>query len=99
MDIKIQSIHFDADKKLLTFVDEKVNKLPQFFDDIIDAEVFLKLENNDAGENKIAELKLNLPGKILFSKEQSKTFEKAIDESVEAMKRQLAKHKEKLRGV
>jgi putative sigma-54 modulation protein len=99
MEIKIQSIRFDADKKLLAFVNEKINKLPQFFDDIIDAEVFLRLENNDTGENKIAELKLNLPGKTLFSKEQSRTFEKAIDESVEAMKRQLAKHKEKLRGV
>ncbi len=99
MDIKVQSIHFTADKKLLDFVNEKVEKLNQFYEDIIDAEVFLRLDNSDVNENKIAEIKLNTPGKTHFAKEQCKSFEEAVDRAVESLRRQLTKYKEKLRGV
>ncbi|MBK8414527.1 MAG: ribosome-associated translation inhibitor RaiA [Bacteroidetes bacterium] len=99
MKIKVQSIHFTADKKLLQFVEEKVDKLFQFYDSIIDSEVYLRLDKSDNAENKIAEIKINTPGKTLFAKEQCKTFEEATDVAVEALRRQITKHKEKLRGV
>lgn len=99
MKIKVQSIHFTADKKLLQFVEEKVDKLFQFYDGIIDSEVYLRLDKSDSSENKIAEIKINTPGKTLFAKEQCKTFEEATDVAVEALRRQITKHKEKLRGV
>jgi putative sigma-54 modulation protein len=99
MKIKVQSIHFDADKKLLDFVEEKVDKLFQYYEHIIDSEVFLRLDKADNTENKIAEIRINTPGKTLFAKEQCKTFEEATDTAVEALVRQLTKHKEKLRGL
>ncbi len=99
MKIKVQSIHFTADKKLLQFIEEKVDKLFQFYDSIIDSEVYLRLDKSDNAENKIAEIKINTPGKTLFAKEQCKTFEEATDVAVEALRRQITKHKEKLRGV
>ncbi|HMT27772.1 MAG TPA: ribosome-associated translation inhibitor RaiA [Bacteroidia bacterium] len=99
MKIKVQSIHFTADQKLLKFVEEKVDKLFQFYDSIIDSEVYLRLDKSDNSENKIAEIKLNTPGKTLFAKEQCRTFEEATDVAVEALRRQITKHKEKLRGV
>ncbi len=99
MKIKVQSIHFDADQKLLKFVEEKVDKLFQYYDQIIDSEVFLRLDKADNSENKITEIKINTPGKILFAKEQCKTFEEATDNAVEALVRQITKHKEKMRGV
>lgn len=99
MKIKVQSIHFTADKKLLQFIMEKVDKLFQFYDSIIDSEVYLRLDKSDNSENKIAEIKINTPGKTLFAKEQCKTFEEATDVAVEALRRQITKHKEKLRGV
>ncbi|MBL7914374.1 MAG: ribosome-associated translation inhibitor RaiA [Bacteroidia bacterium] len=99
MKIKVQSIHFTADKKLLQFIEEKVDKLFQFYDSIIDSEVYLRLDKSDNSENKIAEIKINTPGKTLFAKEQCKTFEEATDVAVEALRRQITKHKEKLRGV
>jgi putative sigma-54 modulation protein len=99
MKIKVQSIHFTADKKLLQFVEEKMDKLFQFYDSIIDTEVYLRLDKSETAENKIAEIKLNTPGKTLFAKEQSKTFEEATDVAVEAMLRQITKHKEKIRGI
>ncbi|MEN8927752.1 MAG: ribosome-associated translation inhibitor RaiA [Flavobacteriales bacterium] len=94
MDIKVQSIHFDADKKLIDFVEEKVEKLSQFYDKIIGGDVFLKLEPADR-DNKVAEIKIKLPGKDLFAKKQCKSFEEATDEAVEALRRQINKHKSK----
>ncbi len=99
MKVKVQSIHFDADQKLIDFIEVKVEKLKHFYENIIDSEVFLRLDKNVTQENKIAEIKLNTPGKILFASEQCATFEQAADKSVEALKRQITKHKEKQRNV
>ena len=99
MKVKVQSIHFDADSKLLSFVEEKVDKLTHFYEDIIDTEVFLRLDKAEEKSNKIAEIKINTPGKTLFAREQCKTFEEATDCAVDSIKKQMTKHKEKLRGV
>jgi putative sigma-54 modulation protein len=99
VNLKITSVHFDADKKLLEFIQEKVNKLGQFYDKIIDGDVILKVDNNPTGENKVAEIKLSVPGNDIFAKKQCKTFEEATDLAVEALRRQLKKHKEKLNKV
>jgi putative sigma-54 modulation protein len=98
MKVKVQSIHFDADTKLLNFIDEKIDKLTQFYDHIIDGEIFLRLDKSSTADNKIAEVKLNIPGRSLFAKEQCSTFEEATDLAVEALRRQIIKHKEKQRG-
>jgi len=95
MRVKIQSIHFDADAKLLNFVESKVEKLNTYSNDILDSEVFLRLEKSSSHENKVAEIKLLVPGNDLFAKRQCKTFEEATDQAVEALRRQLKKQKEK----
>jgi putative sigma-54 modulation protein len=95
MDVRVQSIHFDADTKLVDFVNEKVTKLNQFHDRIIGAEVFLRIDKNDQNANKVAEIKLAVPGKDLFAKKQSKSFEEATDQVVEALRRQIRKVKSK----
>ncbi|MDK2910196.1 MAG: putative sigma-54 modulation protein [Bacteroidales bacterium] len=99
MNVKINSVHFKADRKLEAFIQEKVSKLTQYFDGIVSADVMLKLDNNETPENKIAEIKLSIPGNDLYAKKQSKTFEEATDEVVDALKVQLKKYKEKLRGL
>ncbi len=99
MQIQIQSVHFDADKRLLDFVDQKVKKLVQYNDHILGAEIFLRLSKSGNSENKIAEIKLNIPVNPLFAKKHSKTFEEAIDLTVDALKKQITRQKEKLRGV
>ena len=99
MDVKIQSIKFDADKKLIDFINTKMNKVQRFYDAIIGAEVFLRLENTQELDNKIAEVKLLIPGNDLFVQRQAKTFEEGVDECIEVLKRQVTKHKEKQRGL
>ena len=95
MDIQVHSVHFTADKKLVDFVNEKVGKLELFFDNIISSEVYLRLDKSQDGENKIAEVKILIPGKELFAKKQCKSFEEAADLAVEALRKQVHKHKEK----
>lgn len=96
MEIRIQSIHFDADAKLLDFTKKKIQKLQTFYDHIIDADVYLKLENNSAQvKDKIADISVNIPGSSLHGSDTAKSFEEAIDAAVEAVTRQLQKHKEK----
>ena len=98
MKLKVQSIHFDADCKLLAFVEEKIEKLTHFYEDIIDGEVFLRLDKSTEKENKIAEIKLNTPGKTMFASEQCRSFEEATDSAVDALRKQITKYKEKLRS-
>lgn len=97
MEIRTQSIHFDADQKLLDFIDRKVNKLETFFDRIVSADIIMRLEKNGQVQDKLAEIKLHVPGNTLIAKETCKSFEEAIDEATEALRRQLIKYKEKMR--
>ncbi|MFN8254120.1 MAG: ribosome-associated translation inhibitor RaiA [Bacteroidales bacterium] len=97
MNISINSIHFSADKKLKKLIEEKINKLNQFHDSILGANVFLRLEKNEDSENKVTEIKLDIPGTELFARKQSNTFEKSTDSTIEALRIQLKKHKEKQR--
>jgi putative sigma-54 modulation protein len=96
MKIKVQSIHFDADRKLINFIQQKVDKLELFYDRMVDGEVFLRL-NNEGVENKTVEIKLNLPGSQLFATEKARSFEAATDLATEALKNQLKKFKTKVK--
>ena len=98
MNITMHSIRFDADQKLVEFINTKVKKLPNVYDDILGAEVFLRLDKDTSDrENKLVEIKLDVKGQTVFAKKQCKTFEEATDLSVDALKRQLVKRKEKVR--
>jgi len=99
MNIKIQSVRFDADKKLINYVESKVGKLNQVADDILGAEVILRIDNSDINENKTAEIRVDIPnGSNIFAKKQSKTFEESVELATGALRRQLKKFKEKNRN-
>ncbi len=98
MKVFIQSVNFNADSSLLKFIEDKVQGLAKFHDKIIDAEVFLKVQNTSDKENKISEIKINIPGSELMVKKETKSFEEGISIGVDSLKRQLKKSKEKLRG-
>lgn len=93
MDFKVNAVHFTADQKLIDFIREKISKLELMNDGIISSEVFLRLDKNDVKENKIAEVKILVPGSELFAKKQCKSFEEAADLAVTALKKQVEKHK------
>lgn len=95
MKLQIQSIQFVADQKLIDFIQKKTDKLDLYCDQIIDGEVIMKLDKNDRSENKIVEIKLNVPGKQLFAKHQAESFEGAADEVIEGLRRQIKKYKQK----
>ena len=99
MEVKINSVHFNADQKLVDFVNKKVRKLDTFFDGIIKVEVTLKVLKPESSNNKVSELKLSIPTKdYLFAKKQADSFEEATDLAIDAIRKQLSKFKEKLKS-
>lgn len=95
MKLQLSSLKFDADAKLVDFIQKKADKLDTFYDNIIDGQVALKIDKADNGENKVIEFKVSVPGVVLFAKEQSASFEAATDMAVESIRRQLEKFKSK----
>lgn len=98
MKVQVQSVNFKADKSLIEFVEEKLNTLDRFYDKIVSAEVFLKVQQTSEKENKNVEARVGIPGNDIMVKRQAKTFEEGVLLTVDALKRQLRKSKEKSRG-
>lgn len=98
MNISIQSIHFDADRKLIDFIKKKLEKLDNIHQGIVNTEVYLRLDKAETKANKITELKVQIPGNTLYASEQCNTFEESTDLVVESMRKQLAKAKEKIKA-
>ncbi|MCC9137047.1 ribosome hibernation-promoting factor, HPF/YfiA family [Pontibacter silvestris] len=95
MKLQMNSVHYEASKELTDFITQKVNKLDTFYDNILDGEVFLKPNNTEGTDTRTVEIRLFVPGTTLFSQADAPSFEAAADAAVEAMRRQLKKHKEK----
>lgn len=97
MNINIQSLHFDATEKLKEFIQKKVTKLEKYSDDILTAEIILKVVKPETKMNKEASIKLNVKSDDLFASKVAESFEEAVDLSVEALEKQLIKYKEKVK--
>lgn len=97
MNINIHTVHFDADSKLVEHIQTKAAKISQFYDKVIKVDVYLKLDNVvHAIKDKIAEIKVHIPGHDLFVKHSSKSFEQSFDAALEASINQIKKKKERL---
>jgi putative sigma-54 modulation protein len=97
MNIHIQTVHFDADRKLISHIEEKLAKLTQFHDRIIKVDVFLKLDNVvHTIKDKIAEIRVHVPKADFFVKSTSKSFEASFDEAFDSLVNQIKRKKEKL---
>jgi putative sigma-54 modulation protein len=97
MNVNLQAVNFNADRKLVDFIQVRLDKLEKYYDKVVNADVFLKVENTSDKENKIVEIKIHVPGDDLMVKKQCKTFEEAIDLASESLERLLLKRKEKIR--
>lgn len=94
MKLQVHSIHFDADRKLINYIQKKIDKLETYYDRLVDGEVFLRL-NNEGIENKTVEIKLRVPGNQLFAIEKARSFEAATGLAADALRNQLKKFKTK----
>jgi len=95
MNMNMQSVGFKADKKLEAFINQKLSKLSKFDNSICDYNVILNIENSDPKENKVVEVKINVPGNELFARKQSNSFEAATELVTDALRIQILKNKEK----
>ncbi|MCC4230217.1 ribosome hibernation-promoting factor, HPF/YfiA family [Zunongwangia profunda] len=95
MKVNVQSVNFNADQKLIGFIQKKMDKLENFYSKVIFADVYLKVQKTSDKENKITEILLSIPGGDVMVKKTCKTFEESVDECVNSLQRQLIKRKEK----
>jgi len=96
MNVQIQTVHFDADSKLLEHINAKIEKLKTFHDKIVGAEVYLKLDNmSHQVRDKVAEIKVYVPKHTYFVKHQSKNFEESFDMAFNSLVNQVKRKKEK----
>lgn len=94
---RVQTIHFDASKQLLEFVEKKVAKLEKLCEDATSLEVAMKLIKPETAMNKEVSLRLSAAGGEMFSSKVCDTFEDALLESIDALKAQIEKKREKNR--
>ncbi len=97
MKVNVHAVNFTVDKKLVDFIQERMDKLEKYYDKIVASDIFLKVEKTSEKENKIVEVKLHVPGDDFLVQKQCKSFEEAVDQSAEALERLLLKRKEKIR--
>ena len=96
MNVNIQSLHFEADTKLVTYVEKKLSKLAQYHERITKVDVFLKLDNVvHTIKDKIAEIKVHVPRQYFFVKCSSKSFEESFDSAFDSVVNQIKRKKEK----
>jgi putative sigma-54 modulation protein len=98
MKVNVHAVNFNIDKKLVDFVEERMNKLEKFYDKVVSYDVFLKVEKTSDKENKMVEAKIIVPGDEFIVKKQCKTFEEGIELASESLERLLLKRKEKIRA-
>lgn len=98
MKVNVQAVNFNVDKKLVDFLQERLDKLEKYYDKIVMSDVFLKVENTSDKENKTVEIKISVPGDDLMVKKTCKSFEEAVDLSASSLERVLVKRKEKIRA-
>jgi putative sigma-54 modulation protein len=97
MNVNIQTVHFNADDKLVDYVSKRLQKLNTFHDRITKVDVFLKLDNVVHNiKDKVAEIKVHIPRHEFFVKSSSKSFEESFDNAFESIANQIKRKKEKL---
>ncbi len=97
MKVNVHAVNFNVDRKLVDFVQDRMNKLEKYYDKVVASDVYLKLDNTSDKENKIVEIKIHVPGDDFLVKKQCKTFEEAVEQASESLERLLVKRKEKIR--
>jgi putative sigma-54 modulation protein len=97
MKVNVHAVNFTVDKKLVDFVQERMDKLEKYYDRVVSSDIFMKVEKTSEKENKIVEIKINVPGDDFLVKKQCKSFEEAVEQAAESLERLLVKRKEKLR--
>ena len=96
MNVNIQTVHFDADIKLVSYIEKKVSKLSQYHDSITNVYVYLKLDNIVHNiKDKVAEIKVVIPRHEFFVKQSSKSFEESFDSALDSIITQIKRQKEK----
>ena len=93
IEIRVQSIKFNADQKLLDFIEKKFSRIEKFYDAVTGVDVALSLLPDH--ENKNVKVQVSIPGNTIVVEKNAKTFEDAVVDCADILKEKLVKVKEK----
>lgn len=94
----MHAVNFTVDRKLVSFIQERMDKLEKYYDKVVASDVFLKVDNTSDKANKVFEIRMFVPGDDFMVQKQCKSFEEATDQAAECLERLLLKRKEKVRA-
>lgn len=97
MKVNVHAVNFSVDGKLVGFIEQRMGKLEKYYDRVVTNDVFLKVEKTSEKENKVAELRIHVPGDEFLVRKQCKSFEAAVEQCAESVERLLVKRKQKIR--
>lgn len=96
MNVNIQTVHFDADTKLVSYIEKKLSKISQYHERITKVDVYLKLDNVvHTIKDKVVEIRVLIPRHEFFVKQSSKSFEESFDSAMDSVINQIKRKKEK----
>ena len=96
MKLIIHSVNIDAWESLKEYAETKFKKLEQYYDKIISIDVYFKSENtSEKQQSKIVEVEAAVPGENIIVKKMGQSFNECVDLTLDTLKRQIIKKKEK----
>lgn len=96
MEVKIQAIHFEISERLESFINKKIEKIVRRYENVVAADVNLRVIKPETAMNKEAIIKLVVPQHDdVVATKVADSFEEAVDLALEAVERQLEKLKQK----
>ncbi len=96
MKLQIESPHVEPDKKLVKLVRSKFEHLGKKYDRINRCDVLLRKEKSDVQKIFSIEVKMEVPGTMLFASDKAETFELALDKVIHDLEHQLRRFKEEI---
>ncbi len=97
MEVNVQFVKMPTSESMEAFVNKRLEKLAKRYEWIIKADVFYKIENDPKGKGKICDIRLSLPGPIIFATSDEISYEAATDETIRDLEKQLKKRKSELK--
>jgi putative sigma-54 modulation protein len=97
MNLKISGHHLEVTPALRDYVRSKLDRVTRHFDQVVDVNVLLTVENQKEKERRQkAEVSLHVKGRDIFVEQSHEDLYAAVDQLMDKLDRQVCKHKDRI---
>ena len=94
MNITVEARHMDITEALREYAEEKVGKLPRYYDGLQSVEVIL---DHEAGQSKVEIVALATRKTTFVAHDRQEDMYAAVDQCIDKVAQQLRRHKDRIR--